>query len=209
MAPAPPHEHDDLVRTCAAAVHRELRLTSVEMDDLVQYGYLGLLQCEKGFDPQQGVPLRAYVYKRVRWAILNGVRDMSNVPRKVHAASKRLLALDDVVQETQRPKPDADARQRTVSLDETLGHFRESYVLSTAVESTRPDATEEALNLGLDTEPLWSAVAALPERHQTVVRLLYQEDKVLKDLGGELGVSEGQASRIHTKTLELLQDKLT
>jgi RNA polymerase sigma factor for flagellar operon FliA len=208
----PLHEHDALVRTCAAAVHRELRLKDVELDDLVQYGYLGLLQSEKDYDAQRGVPLRAFLYKHIRWAMLTGLRDMSKHTRKVHAASKRLAAIDLAMEDaaTTRPKPEAGVREQLGSLDDALGKLRTSYVLTSAAEPELAESPEEALNMQIDAGPLWRAVEELSEDLQTVVRVLYkEEDKVLKDLGAALGVSESQASRVHSKTLKLLQERLT
>lgn len=44
-------EHKDFVEKCAKRLSKELRLHSVELGDLIGYGWDGLLQAQKRFDP--------------------------------------------------------------------------------------------------------------------------------------------------------------
>ena len=58
---------------------------SVDIEDLVHYGVLGLLDaCEK-FDAEKGVKFKTYAETRIRGAILDGMRAADWVPRSVRA----------------------------------------------------------------------------------------------------------------------------
>ena len=82
------------------AVHLKARVPDfVEVDDLVQYGIIGLLEAEKAFDASKGIPFDAFVRQRIRGAMIDEIRRMSDIPRsavanlKAHGeASKRLAA---------------------------------------------------------------------------------------------------------------------
>src|SRR5688572_14981414 len=61
---------------------------AAEVDDLVSYGQSGLLDAARRFDPERGVPFRAFANFRIRGAMLDGVRQLSHLPRRVHERLK-------------------------------------------------------------------------------------------------------------------------
>lgn len=206
-------EHEAMVRNCALRVMRELRLPSAELDDLVHDGTVGLLEAKSRFDPVHGVKFEAFAYPRVRGAIIDGVARLKRHTRKVHAACKRLALMDGVMEEAgvERAERDHAVDPEAVSgaIDAMLHGLAASFVLSSVAEVERSESPEDANIRRLDSRKLHSAVRALPDEDQTLLHALYVEDRVLEDVGSELGISKGQASRRHAKVLERLHARLT
>ena len=65
---------------------------SAEVEDLMSYGQGGLLEAARRFDPARGVPFRAFANFRIRGAMLDGIRQLSHLPRRVH---ERLKAFEN------------------------------------------------------------------------------------------------------------------
>src|SRR5688572_29827555 len=90
-----------LVQRVATAVQRDLGLSEdiVEFAELVQCGYLGLLQARERFDSERGTDFRMYALYHVRGAIIDGVRAMANLPRRAYQLLRMVsLAHDDDMQ---------------------------------------------------------------------------------------------------------------
>lgn len=86
-------EHADLVRRTAFAIAKENGL-STDVDDLIGWGVEGLLTARERFDASKGVPFEAFAYYRVRGAILDGVRLLSDLPPQVHRLSRQAALAD-------------------------------------------------------------------------------------------------------------------
>ncbi len=65
-----------LVRTLALGIHRKVP-PSVELDDLIAYGQVGLGEAARDFDPARGGKFSTYAYYRIRGAIYDGLAKMS------------------------------------------------------------------------------------------------------------------------------------
>lgn len=206
-------EQDAMVRTCARRVAREVRISSVEIDELVGEGYVGLLEAKKRFEPSRGVKLEAFAYPRVRGRMIDWVRGMARFTRKVHAACERLALMDSAMQEVgrQQAKGDdpVDPLALAARLDEATALVAMSFAVSSIAEAERNESGEDAEIRELDKKRLHKAIAALPEREQTVLVGLYWHNRLLQDLGDELRISESRASRAHTNALALLKKRLT
>ena len=86
-------EYAVFVRGVANQIKLQLSL-ECDSDDLVAFGFEGLLQARERFDGSRNVPFKAFAYYRVRGAILDGVRSMAYLPRRAHARMKAALAFD-------------------------------------------------------------------------------------------------------------------
>jgi RNA polymerase sigma factor FliA len=87
----------DMVDRCAQRVQRELGLSDdvLEFADLVQFGYVGLLEARGRFDASRGIDFRWYAQRRIHGAILDGLRKMTRLPRRAH----QLLRIAGVAQD--------------------------------------------------------------------------------------------------------------
>jgi RNA polymerase sigma factor (sigma-70 family) len=75
-----------LVNRIADAVQRDLKLSDdiVEFADLVQFGWVGLQTAKERFDPSRGTDFRWFAQRRIRGAIIDGLRAMTRLPRRAH-----------------------------------------------------------------------------------------------------------------------------
>jgi RNA polymerase sigma factor for flagellar operon FliA len=83
-------QHAPLVKRIA--YHLMSRLPpSVQADDLIQAGMIGLLEASRNYDPSQGASFETYAGIRIRGAMLDEIRRTDWTPRSVHRMA-RLVA---------------------------------------------------------------------------------------------------------------------
>src|SRR5690349_20325868 len=80
-------EHLPQVRLIARGLWGRTRFY-VELDDLIGYGMLGLMDAVRKFDPSRGVLLKTYAEHRIRGAILDGLRAMDWLSRSARRDAK-------------------------------------------------------------------------------------------------------------------------
>ena len=152
--------------------------------------------------------------------MIDGVRKMAYLPRRLHQMRKVAEAADLVgesVAESQAgatPEQKADLEANLAAIDDALGKITAAYVIEAMGQSeddrtaTPEDALAEKQHGARREAQLHAVLATLPEREAAVVRGFYFEGRVLDDIAAELGVSKSWASRIHTRALGLLRDQL-
>lgn len=210
-------EYEGFVRKLASRVRAELDLTC-DLDDLVGFGFAGLVEAKSRFDATRGVQFNTFAYYRVRGSILDGVRKMAYMPRHAHRARKAAEAMDAALEELgesragQKSTPGADGgtpdlAATVAAIDDVLGKMCASYIIAAVGqdETEKQDNPEVAVSGAQDRVRLREALTKLPEREAAVIRGLYFEDRLLDDIGADLGVSKSWASRIHTRALGLLR----
>jgi RNA polymerase sigma factor (sigma-70 family) len=52
----------------------KLRMPWAEFDELLQWGAIGMMEAMNCFDESQGITFQAFAKKRMKWAMLNGLR---------------------------------------------------------------------------------------------------------------------------------------
>lgn len=126
------HAELSLVETIAAQIARSVG-NSIEFDDLIGAGREGLLDAARRFEPQRGVPFRVYANFRVRGAILDGVRQLSLLPRRAH---ERIVALKEatIVSEGEAERTFVvDALVTPSAADEALAEHLSAIAFAAAV----------------------------------------------------------------------------
>jgi len=203
---------------------------SIELNDLVGAGVLGLLDAIDKFDPSLSVKFRTYAEVRVRGAILDSLRKLDWCPRSVRRRIKQLeRARDELEQSLGRSPTEHEICERmNIPLEEFHGLAAQARAFTVASfesqaeqgddkkEGIRPAYIAEAPERG----PFWlcqtseirdrvaAALAKLPSRERLVVLLYYFEDMSMEELGRVLGVSRGAVSFIHSKAIGKLRVKL-
>ena len=204
-----------LVLKLAGQLQRSLSL-SVDLDELVAFGFRGLLEARDRFDSTRGVQFNTFAYYRVRGAIVDGIRDMAYLPRRAHARLRAAEAQDEIVEtlgESLHAPTAPSARsgeEAAREIDQTLGKLAASYVLSSLGhgEDDGPVQPEELVVHKARAEELRTAVEDLPEREKALVTGFYFEGRRFDEIADELGISKSWASRLHTKALERLRHAL-
>ncbi len=215
-------QHADLVRRIAH--HLAARLpASVEIDDLIQAGMMGLIEASRSYDAEQGASFETYASIRIRGSMIDEIRRGDWVPRSVHrrardaaaairkieqstgraaSASEVADALEMPLPEYQRLMEDA-ARGQVLSLESRIEDQGE--LDTPASGGPSPQQVLERSQFG---EELGKAIAVLPEREQLVLSLYYEQELNLKEIGAVLGVSESRVCQIHGQAMLRLRGRL-
>ena len=198
---------------------------SVQAEDLIQAGMIGLLEAARHYDPSQGASFETYAGIRVRGAMLDEIRRSDWTPRSVHRKSREAAeVLRSIEQDTGRDAKDAVVAEKLgldltsyhtiltesnaahiFSFDQPDEHTGETMALPQSDEAT-PSETAE---YGSFRDALADAIKNLPERESLVMSLYYDEDLNLREIGDILGVSESRVCQIHGQALVRLKNRLT
>ncbi len=209
------------------AYHMMMRMpASVQVDDLIQAGMIGLIEASQKYDMSRGASFETYAGIRIRGAIVDEMRRGDWVPRSVHRNARRVSqAIAAVEARTGRDATDAEvAEELGVSLGEYFVMLQDSnssrlfsYEETFGEEDSNIDASEHssAFTSPLDgmqrdglKRALVEAIRQLPEREQLVLSLYYDQELNLKEIGLVLGVSESRVSQIHSQAAARLRNRL-
>lgn len=217
-----------MVKYLAQHVASRLPHASVDLNDLIQAGVLGLIDAVKRYDPNRGIKFETYAHLRVKGAILDELRSLDTLPRtwrhrakayenaylKLEQRLGRIPYLEEVAAEMGMPPEQCQeelrelAGLRVLSLDGQV--FEGDKVGSLREVLADPQAADpvEALGLGELRERLAEAIEALPERHRLVITLYYYEELTMKEIAMVLGVTESRVSQIHAEAILSLRAKM-
>ncbi len=207
--------YEGLVQSLARKLCAELGMRPEETEDLAGWGMQGLLEARDRFDASRGVQFHTFAYYRIRGAMLDGVRKMTHLPRRIVAKARAMGGADLVGEELGDRRAAAHQAGATTGpdpvqgIDEALNRittaFLTAYQRDVAVEEASP---EEQVQHGQMLGRLREALDALPEREATLLRGIYFEDRTLDDIGRQLGVSRSWACRMHARALDHLREAL-
>lgn len=217
-------QHAPLVKRIAH--HLLMRMpSSVQLDDLIQSGMIGLLEAARKYDVSKGASFETYAGIRIRGSMLDEIRRGDWAPRSVHRKSREVAAAVKSVE----MRTGSDAKDHEVA--EELGIDLEAYytILQDASGSrlfSFDDLTEGGDDSALEAASgelagpademqeedfrshLAEAIEGLPEREKLVLALYYDEELNLKEIGEVLGVSESRISQIHSQAALRLRSRL-
>ncbi|MCE9774236.1 RNA polymerase sigma factor FliA [Shewanella algae] len=196
---------------------------SVQLDDLLQAGMMGLLEASSKFDGSKGAKFETFAGIRIRGAMIDEIRRGDWVPRSVHRNNRRVAqVMDELEQELGRDARDSEIAERLdMSLDEyhhILNDVSTGKIIGIEDLGVAPDVlvsedmpaddTFEDLAQSQFQSALTDAIKHLPERDALVLSLYYDEALNLKEIGAILEVSESRVSQIHSQAMLRLKAKL-
>ncbi|PHM73796.1 RNA polymerase sigma factor FliA [Xenorhabdus kozodoii] len=211
--------------------HEALRLqvrlpASVELDDLLQAGGIGLLNAVDRFDSMQGTAFTTYAVQRIRGAMLDELRSRDWAPRSVRRNAREVTqTIRKLEQELGRPASEQEvAKELKINLIEyrqILLDTNNSQLFSYDEwheihgESCEPVIEEEheanplqQLLEGDLRQRVIDVIESLPEREKMVLTLYYQEELNLKEIGAVLDVGESRVSQLHSQAIKRLRARL-
>ncbi len=200
--------------------------STIDLDDLVGWGMLGLLDAVEKFDPSQDIKFSTYSTIRIRGAILDEIRSLDWAPRSLRAMARKIGGARDKLRHERGNDPSTDdiadeIGSTTEQVDECLAQVQTAQVLSLDDYLPNEDR-EEARKLNLiedsgvkspETEAqalerqakLVEAILKLPDQQQKVLNLYYYEELTLKEIGTVLEVTESRVCQIHSAALKHLR----
>jgi RNA polymerase sigma factor for flagellar operon FliA len=203
---------------------------AVELDDLVGFGMIGLLNAMERFDPSRGTLLRTYAEHRIRGAILDGLRSMDWLPRSARQRERqrqenertdsctRFFSLRNVAQPSEPILPGARAPRvrRSVTRIEVVFTGGNLTDLEQLAEGTGPvprsagDSSPEALYERQEQRVrLAGAVDRLPRRHREIIELYYHQELSMKQIGQRMSIHESRVSQLHAAAIQRLRSYLS
>lgn len=204
------------------AYHLLARLpSSVQVDDLMQAGMIGLLEASRKFDHGKGASFETYAGIRIRGAMLDEVRKGDWAPRSVHRNTRTVSDAMRAVEA--RLGRDAKDHEIAAELNMSLDEY---YAILNDTAGSKLFSFEDLLESGgdadahADYEPygglqderfraaLVQAIDGLPERERLLLSLYYDEELNLKEIGAVLGVSESRVSQLHSQCAARLRARL-
>ena len=205
------------------AYHLVSRLpASVQVDDLIQAGLIGLMEAAGHYDAGQGASFETYAGIRIRGAMLDEIRRYDWVPRSVHRKARAVAeAMREVEQSRGRDAEDGEvARAMGISLEE-YHHIlqdasacklfsidgEEGESLNDTLSDDRPGPEMQLEDKDQRAE-IAGAMKSLPERERLVLALYYDEELNLREIGQVLGVSESRVCQIHSQALLRLKSRM-
>ena len=198
---------------------------AAEIDDLISYGQSGLLEAARRYDPDRGVPFRAFANYRIRGAMLDGVRKLSHLPRRVHERLKAFenaaLYSDGALEDLNAPAPPGQtAADRERRLVEHLAGMATAMAMGLISEPALDDqggataiaawqlSPEEQSSRHQLLEMVQRGIDTLPEQEAVLIRRHYLEGERFDQVAAELGLSKSWASRLHSRAIGRLTKRL-
>ncbi|MDQ6996178.1 MAG: FliA/WhiG family RNA polymerase sigma factor [Mariprofundus sp.] len=222
LAPTPDElleEYLPLVRYHADQLMRRTP-DSIELDDLINAGVIGLLDGAQRFDHNRDVQFKTFVSYRVRGAMIDYLRAFDWMPRGLRDHAKKIqAAFMELEQLYGRP---AEEEEIAAHLDFTLDEYRarlnqvrymsvihfddipttgqdDDYSILETLEAD-PLLTPESQNTMMEfVHQLAEAIAALPKRENILITLYYYEELTMKEIALILGLTESRVSQLHSQ----------
>ena len=229
-AASQPTHQDDMVERHAPLVKRiachliNKLPASVQLEDLIQAGMMGLLEASRNYDATQGASFETYAGIRIRGSMLDEIRKNDWAPRSVHRKARMVAEAVRTIEHTEG----RDARDTEIA--ENLGMTLEEYYKILQDNSYHKVLSFEDMGIGdesmldnmsdggpgildgLQNEDMQrvvsEAIASLPERERLVMALYYDEELNLREIGAVMGVSESRVSQIHSQAVIRLQARM-
>jgi RNA polymerase sigma factor for flagellar operon FliA len=220
-------ENVALVKYIAARVGAKLP-PSIEVDDLVGAGMLGLIDAAEKFDQARGIRFRTYAERRIRGAILDHLRGLDWAPRSLR---RRAREIETAHAQLERDHGRAvDETEVAAYLDMKIDDFQTLVGDINSVQMASLHVGIDADDTGADPiqavpdsperspfavyarretrQCLANAVNQLPEKERLVISLYYVDELTMKEIGTVLGVNESRVSQIHSKAVGRLRHAL-
>ncbi len=213
-------EHLPQVRLIARRIHERLP-ESVNLDDLVSTGVVGLISAIDRFDITLNVKLKTYAEYKIRGAILDSLRGLDWAPRQQRKRAKQIeAAISQAEQRLHRtPTEDEIAQQLGLTLEEYHEWLVEVRGLNLgSLESSAPeeDSSRDLLRyVSGDEEELPSrllerselqrllaeAIAKMPDIEKTVLSLYYYEEMTLREISRIVHLHESRISQLKSQAI--------
>ena len=205
------------VRSLASTVRKQFS-SQLELDELIAYGQIGLLEAADRFDPKVGANFLTFAHYRIKGAIYDGLRKMGvlkgadarssymgerataymgNLSDREQGSGNRGGSIDDDVMEISNAVAGL-AMVFATSLEgsESLGFSDDSL------------PADQRLELEQQRVRVRGAIEKLPEKERRLLQGYYFQGKTLEEAGAEIGQSKSWASRLHARAIERLKELL-
>jgi RNA polymerase sigma factor for flagellar operon FliA len=218
-----------LVRRIALQLAARLP-ASVEVDDLVQAGVLGLLDASTRYQDGQGAKFETYASQRIRGAMLDELRANDWAPRGLRQSARqvedairtsghrlgRAPTEPEVAEEMELPLADYQSLlqdlqgcQLVYYEDFDAGEGGNAFLEEHAARTgTAPAGPLDELMDRRFRQRLVAAIDALPERDRLLLSLYYEQELNLREIGAIMEISQSRVCQLHGQAISRLRASL-
>jgi len=209
------------------AYHLMARLPpSIQFEDLVQNGMLGLLDAIDRYQEGFGAQFETYATQRVRGAMLDGLRENDWLPRNLRRELRRIETAISQLEHAHGRAPSerelADALGMSLpdyqkTLQEARGHqlvYLEDFAGEGDEDFLERHFTDDEANPANIFEDhslkkqLVDAIGRLPEREKLMMALYYEQELNLREIGEVMGVTESRVCQLHSQAIARLRSQI-
>jgi len=220
------NKHAVLVKKLAYQLKAKLP-PSVELDDLIQAGMMGLLDAVNRYEDTHGAVFETYAAQRIRGSMLDELRSAVWLPRSVRKNMRDVeIAISQLEQELGKPPTESDVAKKLqltlenyyVMLGDCSGHqlvyyedFHDADNSEHFLDRFQTDHSSDPIKGLLESDfrdALIDAIDALPEREKILMSLYYEQELNLKEIGAVMSVSESRISQLHSQAVARLRANL-
>jgi RNA polymerase sigma factor for flagellar operon FliA len=218
-------KHAPLVKRIAYHLMAKLP-ASVQVDDLIQAGLIGLMDAAKNYDDTQGAQFETYAAQRIRGAMLDELRQADWLPRTVRKSLRQIESTINKLEQQNKRAPNEEEIAKAMDIDlsayqhmlldarghqllyyEDLQDSDDADFFERHVASENSDPLQMLENAGF-RKLLAEAISALPEREKQMMGMYYEQELNLREIGEVLGVSESRVCQLHSQAVARLRAKL-
>jgi RNA polymerase sigma factor for flagellar operon FliA len=218
-------EHLPQVHWIAARIHEKLP-PSVELDDLISAGIVGLLSAVDNFDPSHNATLKTYAEYKIRGAILDSIRGLDGIPTHKRKRVKQVQqAIASAERKLQRsPEEQEIAGELGISLHEyqqwvvelravSLGSLEivedgEELSLLKFISGDEEDSPARILERSELERVIAEGMKKIPENERLVLSLYYKEELNLREIASIMDLHITRISQLRAQGVLRLRSYL-
>jgi RNA polymerase sigma factor for flagellar operon FliA len=220
-------QYSPLVRRLAHHMMAKLP-PSIQVDDLIQVGLIGLSEALTRFEATQGVQFETFATQRIRGAMIDELRENDWMSRGSRKSQKEIEgALHKLEHRLGRSPTETEiATELGMNLNDYQALLYKVkgtqlvYLEDMAGGSEGEDSFLDRHMLDNDADPmqmlrnqrlrqsLVEAIKHLPEREQYIMSMYYENDMNLKEIAAVLGVTESRVCQLHSQSIARLRAKM-
>jgi RNA polymerase sigma factor FliA len=193
---------------------------SVDLDDLIQAGMIGLLDAAGRYKEDQGAQFETYASQRIRGAMLDELRSNDWLPRSLRRTSREV---ETAVHKVEQSEAEI-AGQLQMPLDEYQSMLQDLHgsqlIYYEDFDRSADDEPfldrycvdhSDPLSALLDDSlrsALVEAIDRLPDREKLLMSLYYERGMNLREIGAVMEVSESRVCQLHSQAVARLRTRL-
>ena len=215
-------EYSHLVKRLAHQMMAKLP-SSVQIDDLIQAGMMGLLDAASHYDEFHGAQFETFATQRIRGAMLDELRETDWLPRSLRRDMRRIETSVSRLQQKLGRSP--SETEIAADMEVPLAEYQQMLQASRGAQLVyyedfhsedeedffeRFESSSDASPLDLLEDERFKAELAraienLPERERMLMGMLYEQEMNLREIGEVLGVGESRVSQLHSQAVARLR----
>jgi RNA polymerase sigma factor for flagellar operon FliA len=218
-------EHLPQVRLIARRIHDRLP-GSVNLEDLISTGIVGLISAIDNFNPALNVKLKTYAEYKIRGAILDSLRGLDWAPRQKRKKAKQIeAAIAAEEQRLQRTPTEEEISQRLkLSVEEFHSWLVEIHGVDLgSLEHASENGGRDLLKYISDDHEKWpseiveraelerllaQSIEKMPHIERTVLSLYYRDELTLREIAKIIDLHESRVSQLKTQAILRLRSCL-